>query len=109
MGYRLSEANRERIQAAAREVFLGLVMAMGDIRVKVADSVQYLGHSEWVARDKIDVAGVTGGFSFIVKDGEVTGFFPSSQLNRTSDWRLPELEIREIVKLLPLSMNFQIY
>ena len=109
MDFRLSESDREQIRATAREVFLGLVRATGEILIRIADAVAYAGHKEWIARDRIDLIEVIGGFSFIVKNGEVTGFFPSSQVNQTSDWRLPEHEVREIVKLLPLSLNFQVY
>jgi hypothetical protein len=107
--FRLSESDREIIRAATREVFLGLALASGDVRIRIADSVLYPGHAEWIERDQIIVNDVIGGFSFIVKEGQVTGFFPSSQMNRTPNWRLPDVQLRGILELLPLSSDFHLY
>jgi hypothetical protein len=107
--YRLSENDRESIQAAGREVFLGLILASGDLRIRIADAVQYPGHTDWVQRDEISQSQVKGGFSFIVKAGLVTGFFPSSQLNNEPDWRLPVAECEAILTLLPVSPDLKVF
>jgi hypothetical protein len=107
--YRLSETDRESIRAAEREVFLGLISESGELKIRIADPVLCPGHMDWVQRDQIPIAQIIGGFSFIVKAGEVTGFFASSQLNRTADWRLPEGVYQAILKLLPLSVELKVF
>ena len=109
MDYRLSESDRELIRAATREVFLALIETSGDLKIRIADSIDYPGHTDWIAHDRIALESVVGAFSFIVKDGQLTGFFPSSQLNRGPNWRLEDAELHTILELLPLAPDFRLY
>jgi len=107
--YRLSDTDRELIQTAAREVFLAIILTSGDLKITAADATAYPGHADWITKDQIPLESVAGAFSFIVKNGHVTGFFPSSGLNRGPDWKLEDSELRTILKLLPLSPDFRMY
>jgi len=77
--------------------------------VVVADAALYLGHIAWIEQQQIALDNVRGGFSFIVKQGIVTGFFPSSELNRTADWRLTDEQLTAVLSLLPLAPDFKLY
>jgi hypothetical protein len=107
--YRLSESDRQLIQAATREVFLALIVTSGDLKIRISDAVNYPGHTDWIDRDQVALENVVGAFSFIVKEGKVTGLFSSSQLNRGPDWRLAEPELRSILELLPLAPDFRMF
>jgi hypothetical protein len=50
--YRLSDADRAIIALAQREVFLAIVLANGDLLIKMADPIRYVGHIEWAMQDR---------------------------------------------------------
>jgi hypothetical protein len=105
----LSEDDRELIRTSQRELFLALVFASGEVRIRIADAIAYRGHVEWVNRDQIEVNDIAAAFSFIVKNGEVTGLFSSSELNRTPDWRLEASQVESICRLLPVATDYKLY
>jgi hypothetical protein len=104
----LSDRDRQLIVATERNVFLALLLKTGEIRLVVDEDV-YPGHIDWIRRDQIDRSAVLGGFSFIVKSGQVCGLFSSSQLNQTIDFRLPDSLLQAALELLPISSEFRLY
>jgi hypothetical protein len=105
----LPDSDRRLIVATERDVFLAIVLKTGEIRLVVADEQAYPGHIDWIHRDRIDRSTVLAAFSFIVKSGQVCGLFSSSQLNQTSDFRLPDSLLQAALELLPISSEFRLY
>ena len=105
------------MSATGRELFIALILSSGEAKLRIADSVDYPGHTDWIQRDQIALRDVIGGFSFIVDGGQVTGLFPASQMNRipasqmnrTRDWRLDESQLQAMLGLLPMSAHFRLF
>jgi hypothetical protein len=106
---RLSARDHAIIRSTEREVFLALILASGEVQIRIADKTTYPGHADWVEHDQVDLRNVLGGFSFIVKAGFVTGLFPASQMNHSPDWKLADGLLETILKLLPLAPDFRLY
>ena len=77
------------------------------MELTIADRVVTPGHVPWLRRTPR--SDVTGGFSLMVRDGLVVGFFRTSELNPTRDGLLSEELALEIAKALPMAPGTVVY
>lgn len=95
----IDPVDRQELQQAKAAVFLGIIRADGQVRLKLSDAVQFPGHAEWLARDP--QGAVSRGFSVLVRDGKMWAIFPRSRLNPGDDARLEAGTLEELIRLLP--------
>jgi len=100
---RISAADAALLENPDEALLLGLIMSDGEVHLKVADANETPGHFEWMSRDKIPPVSVRGGFSLIVKSGQITHLFRSSRLNAASDGSLRRDQVNAILKLVPVA------
>src|SRR5438034_550437 len=80
---------------------------VGGLNSRSPISLRCAGHKEWLASLKNYTS--VAGFSLLVNDGRVTGFFPLSSLNPTDDAKLPVAMISETLKRLPTGPALKLY
>jgi len=94
------------IRSLQKEIVLGIIRTDGQAMLRVTDAHEFRDHQEWVAKGGL--MDVLRGFSILVKQGEVTDFFPRSCLNPGADARLEEQYVTELLALLPTAADVRI-
>lgn len=108
VGWSILRLELDWLQATDRELFLGIILQSGEIRIRIADQLDYPSHESWIEKDLIRADDIQGGFSFFVRDGEVTGLIPTSPLNSPPGYRLSQRQIYAILSLLPIANPFSL-
>jgi len=85
------------------ELVLGIITREDIVKLKLSDRLVFLGHVEWISMEPM--AGVTRGFSLLVRNGKIGAIFPRSRLNPGPDARLENEYIEQLLRLLPTDEN----
>lgn len=105
----ISESDRRLVLSSQDALVLGIITHGETVRLAVADARLRPGHVEWLRRDGIPPEEVTGGFSLLVRHGQVAGLFPASRLNPGPDGLLNAEDIEALRRLFPLAQEFRVY
>lgn len=79
MVLRLDVRQLAALREARDGIVLGTILRDGTVLLASGDSRTRRGHSEWIEREGLSDA--VRGFSLVVDDGRVTGFYHASALN----------------------------
>lgn len=107
MPLRVAEPDATELASTRDGLFLGIITADHEVRLRMADAVRIIGHREWLAQEHL--AKPVRGFSLHVKGGRVTALFPLSRLNPTPDAMLENSLIDELERLLPLRHDYKVF